>query len=235
VLGGDGSEGRTAKLVQSTPSTTWTFDHYLGERFPSIEVFNNNGFVIIPTNIEAVDITRLIVTFSSPQTGYVTATVGGGLPTISGSYDGRVLAVEGTSPVWKTDIVSGSLQIAQHGFTTTGSNRFNGNQTITGSLTITNTKMGSLCTTSTGDTVVLDLSDFDGATIDYVVKYSGNRRFGTIMGVWDGANHNSTETSTMDIGNTEDITFNIDASGNLHAVSSLYTWEITLSYRALGC
>jgi hypothetical protein len=235
VLGGDGSEGRTAKLVQSTPSTTWTFDHYLGERFPSIEVFNNNGFVIIPTNIEAVDITRLIVTFSSPQTGYVTATVGGGLPAISGSYGGRVLAVEGTSPVWKTDIISGSLQIVEHGFTTTGSNRFNGNQTITGSLTITNTKMGSLCTTSTGDVVVLSLSDFDGATIDYVVKYSGNRRFGTIMGVWDGVNHNSTETSTMDIGNTEDITFNIDASGNLHAVSSLYTWEITLSYRALGC
>jgi hypothetical protein len=235
VLGGDGSEGRTAKMEQSVASTTWTFNHYLGERFPAITVFNSDGFVIIPTNVEAIDTNQLEVTFSSAQSGFITATVGGGLPTISGSYDGRVLAIDGSSPVWKENIVSGSLQIVNHGFTTTGSNSFNGNQTITGSLTIVNTKMGSLCTTSTGDTIVLDLGDFDGATIDYIVKYSSNRRFGTIMGVWDGAQYEYTETSTMDIGDTSDVTFNIDASGNLHAVSTLNTWEITLSYRALGC
>jgi hypothetical protein len=55
------------------------------------------------------------------------------------------------------------------------------------------------------------------------------------MGVWDGAQYQYTETSTMDIGDTSDVTFNIDASGNLHAVSTLNTWEVTLSYRALGC
>jgi hypothetical protein len=235
VLGGSGSDGRTAKLEQSAPSTTWTFDHYLGERFPAIEVFNSDGFVIIPSNIEAVDGTRIIITFSSAQTGYATATVGGGIPAISGSYDGRVLAVSGSAASWKSGIISGSLQIVEHGFTTTGSNSFNGNQTITGSLTIANTKMGSLCTTSVGNNIILALNDFDGATIDYVVKYDGSRRFGTIMGVWDGAQYEYTETSTMDIGNTDDITFNIDASGNLHAVSTLHTWEITLSYRALGC
>lgn len=235
VLGGSGSDGRTAKLEQTAPSTTWTFDHYLGERFPAIEVFNSDGFVIIPSNIEAVDGTRIIITFSSAQTGYATATVGGGIPAISGSYDGRVLAVSGSAASWKSGIISGSLQIVEHGFTTTGSNSFNGNQTITGSLTIANTKMGSLCTTSVGNNIILALNDFDGATIDYVVKYDGSRRFGTIMGVWDGAQYEYTETSTMDIGNTDDITFNIDASGNLHAVSTLHTWEITLSYRALGC
>jgi hypothetical protein len=235
VLGGSGSDGRTAKLEQTTPSTTWTFDHYLGERFPAIEVFNSSGFVVIPSNIEAVDGTRIIISFSSAQTGYATATVGGGIPGISGSYDGRVLAVSGSAASWKTGIISGSLQISEFGYSTTGSNSFNGNQTITGSLTIANTKMGSLCTTSTGDTVVLDLGAFDGATIDYVVKYSSNRRFGTIMGIWDGANYNFTETSTMDIGNTDDIAFNIDALGKLHAVSSLHTWDVTLSYRALGC
>lgn len=235
VLGGDGSEGRTAKMEQSVASTTWTFNHYLGERFPAITVFNSDGFVIIPTNVEAIDTNQLEVTFSSAQSGYITATVGGGLPTISGSYDGRVLSIDGSSPVWKENIVSGSLQISNLGFSTTGSNSFNGNQTITGSLTIANTKMGSLCTTSTGDTIVLDLGDFDGATIDYIVKYNSNRRFGTIMGVWDGAQYEYNEVATMDIGNTSDISFNIDANGNVHAVSTLNTWEVTLSYRALGC
>lgn len=235
VLGGSGSDGRTAKMEQSIASTTWTFYHYLGERFPAITVFNSDGFVIIPSNVEAIDNNQIEVTFSSAQSGYITATVGGGIPTISGSYDGRVLAVDGTSATWKEGMVSGSLQIRELGFPTTGSNSFNGNQTITGSLTIEKTKMGSLCTTSTGDTIVLDLGDFDGATIDYVVKYSGNRRFGTIMGVWDGAQYEYTEVTTMDIGNTNDISFNIDATGNLHAVSTLNSWEVTLLYRALGC
>jgi len=68
--------------------------------------------------------------------------VGGGLPAISSSYDGRILQTDGVGASWNT--------ITDMGFATTGSNSFNGNQTITGSLKVTNGAVvtGSLNVTS---------------------------------------------------------------------------------------
>ena len=43
--------GITKRHTQSSPSTMWTFTHNLGEQYPSIEVFNLNDYVLIPTNI----------------------------------------------------------------------------------------------------------------------------------------------------------------------------------------
>ena len=40
-------------------------------------------------------------------------------PYISGSYNGRVLAVGAGNPVWKEGIISGSLQVSNFGFVTT--------------------------------------------------------------------------------------------------------------------
>ena len=109
----DGGTGATSKLEVTSASSTWTFNHNLGEQYPSIIVFDSDDNVIIPQNIEAVSSTQLIVSFASPQTGYVTATVGGGLPSISSSYAGRVLAVSsnGLSAEWIDGVVSGSEQI----------------------------------------------------------------------------------------------------------------------------
>jgi hypothetical protein len=36
--GGGGTEGRTAKLDQTLASSTWTFGHNLGEKYPAIEI-----------------------------------------------------------------------------------------------------------------------------------------------------------------------------------------------------
>jgi predicted nucleic acid-binding Zn-ribbon protein len=95
-------EGSTALLSVTSATSTWTFNHNLGEKYPAITVFDSNNNVIIPQNIEAVSTTQLVVSFASPQTGYVTATVGGGLPAISSSYGGRFLTVNsgGTAPEW---------------------------------------------------------------------------------------------------------------------------------------
>ena len=108
---GSQTEGRTALLEVTSASSTWTLTHNLGERYPAITVFDSDGNVIIPQNIEAVTANQLIVSFASPQTGTVSATVGGGLPTISGSYGGRVLTVnsDGTRAEWKEGILSSSI------------------------------------------------------------------------------------------------------------------------------
>jgi hypothetical protein len=134
----ESTPGVTQLLTVSTPSTTWTFNHNLGERFPTIQVFDSNGFVVIPTSIDCQTINTTVITFSLAQSGYATATVGGGLPAISSSYSGRILQTDGVGASWNT--------ITGMGFASTGSNSFNGNQTITGSLNVTTglTVTGSL-------------------------------------------------------------------------------------------
>jgi hypothetical protein len=233
--GGGGTEGRTAKLVQSVVSDTWTFAHNLGEKYPSVEIFDENDYVIIPTNILAVDENNLTITFSHEITGVATATVGGGLPYISGSYNGRVLAVGAGNPVWKEGIISGSLQVSNFGFAITGSNSFKDNQIITGSVTIRNAKMDATCVTLTTNATVFNLGSYDGAIFDYVVKNGGNMRAGTITGVWNGSTSNYNETSTVDMGTTSNINFNVTGTGLLNAVITGGTWQVEVFYRALGC
>jgi hypothetical protein len=233
--GGGGTEGRTARLEQTVVSDTWTFAHNLGEKYPSIEVFDENDYVVIPTNILAVDENNLTITFSHAITGVASATVGGGIPFISGSYDGRVLAVSGSGPTWKEGIISGSLQVSNFGFATTGSNVFKNNQIITGSVSIRNAKMDATCVSLTSNATIFDLSGYDGAIFDYVVKNGGNMRAGTITGVWNGAVANYNETSTVDMGTTSNINFNVTGTGLLTAVITGGTWQVEVFYRAIGC
>jgi hypothetical protein len=234
--GSGGGEGQTAKLTQTTPSTTWTFVHNLGEQYPAITIFDSNDNVVIPTSINAQNDNTLIITFSSPQSGIASATVGGGLPFISGSYQGRVLAVNNNTPVWKSGILSGSLQIFNLGYATTGSNVFKGNQNISGSITIGNSaEIGSKCVTISSTTQLFDLAIFNGANFDYVVKDGLNMRAGVIMGAWNGTNGVYNESSTMDLGNTSGVTFNVTSTGKLNAVITNGSWTIQVLYRALGC
>ena len=234
--GSGGGEGQTAKLLQTTPSTTWTFVHNLGEQYPAITIFDSNDNVVIPTSINAQNDNTLIITFSSPQSGIASATVGGGLPFISGSYQGRVLAADNNAPVWKSGILSGSLQIFNLGYATTGSNVLKGNQNISGSIAIGNSaEIGSKCVTISSTTQLFDLAIFNGANFDYVVKDGLNMRAGVIMGAWNGTNGVYNESSTMDLGNTSGVTFNVTSTGKLNAVITNGSWTIQVLYRALGC
>jgi hypothetical protein len=100
-------EGRTARLEITSATSTWTFNHNLNEQYPAITVFDSDGNVIVPQNIDAVSTTQLVVSFASPQTGVVSATVGGGLPTLGN--EGSVLVVSGSVAAWKDGILSSSL------------------------------------------------------------------------------------------------------------------------------
>jgi hypothetical protein len=233
--GGGGGQGTTYVHTQSSASTTWTVTHNLGERYPAIVVFDSSGNVIIPTNISAQSTSTLVVTFSSAQTGKVSATVGGGLPTISASYEGRVLAVHNDEPIWKSGIISGSQQLGNLGFATTGSNTFYGNQIISGTTTIGNAAIGSKCVTISSNTALFNLGTFDGANFDYVVKNGSNMRAGLIMSAWNGSNAVYNETSTMDLGSTSGVTFTVSGLGVLSANIASGTWVVEVLYRALGC
>jgi hypothetical protein len=220
-------DGITKKHTQSVASTMWTFSHYLGERYPSIEVFDSNGYVVIPTNILAVDQNTINVYFSSAQTGIVTATVGGGLPAISASFDGYLLRTDGISAEWQS--------LGELPFATTGSNQFISDQTITGSVKIKNAKMDATCSVMSTSGTVISATGYDGANFDYVVKNGANMRFGNIMAIWSGASVKYSETSTTDLGNTSGVTFTVSNTGDLNAVIASGTWTVEVLYRALGC
>jgi len=65
-------------LVVTTPSTTWNFQHNTGQQYPIFQVFNENGYVIIPSQIRTIDNDNAEIIFSSPQSGRVVASLGGG-------------------------------------------------------------------------------------------------------------------------------------------------------------
>jgi hypothetical protein len=69
--------GQTKTLTVSSASTTWSFVHNLGYKFPAINVFDSSDKVVIPTEIEVIDSNNLKVYFNEAQTGTVIATIGG--------------------------------------------------------------------------------------------------------------------------------------------------------------
>jgi hypothetical protein len=84
---GTGVIGATATLNQTTPATTWNFNHKLGVQYPVVTVYDNaTNSEIIPQSVIPLDANNLQVNFASPRSGHVVAVVGGGyFATNSGS------------------------------------------------------------------------------------------------------------------------------------------------------
>lgn len=84
---GTGVVGATATLNQTTPATTWNFNHKLGVQYPVVTVYDNTtNSEIIPQSVVPLDANNLQVNFASPRSGHVVAVVGGGyFATNSGS------------------------------------------------------------------------------------------------------------------------------------------------------
>ena len=74
----EGSIGGFSTLYQTTDQSTWSFQHSIGQRYPIFQVFNNNGNVIIPTQIKTIDENNSEILFATPQRGVVVASLGGG-------------------------------------------------------------------------------------------------------------------------------------------------------------
>lgn len=84
---GTGVIGATATLNQTTPATTWNFNHKLGVQYPVVTVYDNaTNSEIIPQSVIPLDANNLQINFASPRSGHVVAVVGGGyFATNSGS------------------------------------------------------------------------------------------------------------------------------------------------------
>lgn len=74
---GGGANSYFKKISFLSPSNTWSFNHKLGEKYPIINVYNEDGEQLLPSSITAIDEDNATITFSSEQTGYVVATIGG--------------------------------------------------------------------------------------------------------------------------------------------------------------
>jgi len=76
--GGGSAIGSYSSLVVTSASSTWSFTHNTGQRYPIFQVFDNNGYVVIPSQIQTIDDNNANIIFPSPQTGRVIASLGGG-------------------------------------------------------------------------------------------------------------------------------------------------------------
>lgn len=110
-IGGVSTMGTSKRLSQSVNSATWSFQHNVGDRYPVFEVYDAGGNVMIPSRIETIDSGLANIYFPYPTTGTAIASVGGGLPSISASYEGYTLQVQSGFPVW-TSIISASVASA---------------------------------------------------------------------------------------------------------------------------
>jgi hypothetical protein len=90
-------QGRTTQQY-FTASTTWSFAHNLGDKYVSLQAFDDAFEMVIPTTVRLVDATSSLMLFDSASSGYAVATIGGDLPAISSSYAGYTLQVASSAP-----------------------------------------------------------------------------------------------------------------------------------------
>jgi hypothetical protein len=100
ITGGGTGVGQSVVFTQASPATTWTFNHNLNSQYLVYDVYDSNSNAIIPANVSASSANTLIISFGVATAGYVVATVGGGLPFISSSFNGYVLTASGSTAVW---------------------------------------------------------------------------------------------------------------------------------------
>lgn len=76
--------GSVTLHTQASPAVTWSFNHKLNNDYPVLNVWDSNGFAIIPGGILSVDANNLEIYFDIAQAGYASAVVGG--TAVSASY-----------------------------------------------------------------------------------------------------------------------------------------------------
>jgi len=135
-IGGVSTMGTSKRLSQTSNSATWSFQHNIGDRYPAFEVFDSAGNVVIPSRIETIDSGLANIYFPYPTTGTAIASVGGGLPSISSSYEGYTLQVVDGFPSWQS-IISASVANAVSASNVLYSNVGNKPTLVSGSTQIT--------------------------------------------------------------------------------------------------
>jgi hypothetical protein len=183
--------GSTARLLQSTPSVTWSFNHNLGTKYPGFEVYDSGDNVIIPAGIKALDNYNAEIYFSIPATGIAIANYSG----ISGSLENTVSASYAvTASYADTFTVKDDLFVGS---------------SLTDYATVTSSISGenNLFTKATGS--------YASGFFKYVVMKGAARRAGEIIAVWNTTGTASfTDFTSTDIGDTSAVTASVEIAGS---------------------
>lgn len=120
---GDGSGLENVTIAQTatvqrsfTNSSTWVVNHNLDTPNAIAQVFDTDGYQIIPASLRHTDNNNITITFDSPRSGYVVVAKGGHI--VSGSIDANNISGLNTSitnQVNALGIFSGSAQITLSG------------------------------------------------------------------------------------------------------------------------
>ena len=165
--GGLTVDGANAILDQSSDSSTWTFNHNLGTKYPVFNIFDSNDDVIIPQRINVVDENSAVIYFSSARSGKAVASVGGDVV----NSDSSSFSVS-SSFATNANFLDGldSLAFVQTGSFQSYTSSFSSSVAITTSgLTSTITSLSSSLTSSIGSlsgsiaTTTSDLSSSVGS------------------------------------------------------------------------
>ena len=85
-----------------------------------------------------------------------------------------------------------------------------------------------------GSVTLVDLNSYNSANFDYMIKSGTNMRAGNIASVWNGSISSHNEINTTDLGDTNDLNFDVSSDGKLNAIVSSGTWTVQINYKALG-
>ena len=165
----------------------------------------------------------------------------------NGSFAGSVTAtsldingaadISGTltvATIAATDYGLASADIPNNAANTSGSAGSVAWANITGRPYVVNASTTSASTTTTIANVVH--ATYTAAFFDFVIKNGTNVRAGIVYACHDGTNVEFAETSTVDLGDTSDVTLAVDISGTnmrLRATTTSSTWTIKSLIRAI--
>jgi hypothetical protein len=191
--------GSSPILIQSEADTTWIFNHNLGVKYPSFEVYDTNDLVIIPDGIRAINETTAEIYFATPTSGVVIANFSG---------------IDGVLP---TSISASNAETASY------SDIFNIGQSQTQYSNVESSVNG------TNILYNIETGSYTSAFFKYSIMSGSNARAGEVMSVWNGSNIVFTDNSTSDIGTTSMVTASAELFNNnlqFNMVTNTIGWHI---------
>ena len=237
-IGGVSTQGTSKRLTVTTASNIWIFQHNIGDRYPVFEIFDSSGDVIIPTRIETVDSGQAKIYFASAVTGIAIASVGGGLPSISSSYEGFTLQVQNGLAAWQS-IVSASVSNAVSASYILYSNVANKPTLVSGSSQVDITSTTGYSTFSSSIATSISASNVNITSLSSSVYTSDNAQNGRLSNLESKSasvdisisNINSTTASfSPKISNLESKSASVDISiSNINSYTSSLKTAISLN------
>jgi hypothetical protein len=135
---------------------------------------------------------------------------------------------QGVAPIAAINSTSGNMQIA-------GDLTVSGGDITLGSTLLSNQENTDV-DTGTETVANVAIATYTAAFFDFVIKKTTNVRSGTVYACHDGTNVEFAETSTVDLGDTSDVTLSVDISGGnmrLLATTTSNDWSVKSLIRAI--